>query len=160
MLANQRVLVIRSGGGASCAMTFGRMQPVDAKWVGGQCVRSPYSSVVEHSLRKRKVGGSIPPGGNRFLSACTSTSWSCVSLTHATPVDLTHLLPCRIALILSSLTHPAQSSFIAATPAHPSHPFLTSSPLPLLSSHRVHRFFAFIPPACARSCCYRLVSVC
>lgn len=23
----------------------------------------PYSSVVEHSLRKRKVGGSIPPGG-------------------------------------------------------------------------------------------------
>lgn len=24
---------------------------------------SPYSSVVEHSLRKRKVGGSIPPGG-------------------------------------------------------------------------------------------------
>jgi hypothetical protein len=27
---------------------------------------SPYSSVVEHSLRKRKVGGSIPPGGYPF----------------------------------------------------------------------------------------------
>lgn len=27
---------------------------------------SPYSSVVEHSLRKRKVGGSIPLGGNLF----------------------------------------------------------------------------------------------
>lgn len=25
--------------------------------------KSPYSSGVEHSLRKRKVGGSIPPGG-------------------------------------------------------------------------------------------------
>ena len=27
----------------------------------------PYSSVVEHSLRKRKVGGSIPPGGCFWL---------------------------------------------------------------------------------------------
>jgi hypothetical protein len=27
---------------------------------------SPYSSVVEHSLRKRKVGGSIPLGGTSF----------------------------------------------------------------------------------------------
>ena len=26
----------------------------------------PYSSVVEHSLRKRKVGGSIPPGGSSY----------------------------------------------------------------------------------------------
>ena len=33
---------------------------VDVPYVG------PYSSVVEHSLRKRKVGGSIPPGGSSY----------------------------------------------------------------------------------------------
>jgi hypothetical protein len=40
-------------------------------WCVRECVNNklrPYSSVVEHSLRKRKVGGSIPPGGSTFRS--------------------------------------------------------------------------------------------
>ena len=32
---------------------------------------SPYSSVVEHSLCKRKVGGSIPPGGFSCVPAAS-----------------------------------------------------------------------------------------
>ena len=42
---------------------------------GGVCMRSPYSSVVEHSLRKRKVGGSIPLGGIFFPLLTCATSY-------------------------------------------------------------------------------------
>ncbi len=47
----------------------------NGSFVGLQC---PYSSVVEHSLRKRKVGGSIPPGGS--ISCCMI-----ISHTYITP---------------------------------------------------------------------------
>ena|SRR6218665_3051890 len=43
-------------------------------------VHSPYSSVVEHSLRKRKVGGSIPPGGS--LYRCHFNAVATVHHTH------------------------------------------------------------------------------
>jgi hypothetical protein len=44
-----------------------RSQGVDRQGRLLTSVRSPYSSVVEHSLRKRKVGGSIPPGGTIYI---------------------------------------------------------------------------------------------
>lgn len=54
--------------------------------VGNMCdgvVRtcSPYSSVVEHSLRKRKVGGSIPLGGTSFVRTSTHTTLWTPSMT-------------------------------------------------------------------------------
>lgn len=47
---------------------------------------SPYSSVVEHSLRKRKVGGSIPPGGTLLHNLLLSTAISETCHLNTSPI--------------------------------------------------------------------------
>lgn len=50
---------------------------------------SPYSSVVEHSLRKRKVGSSNLPGGSSFISHT-----SCISV--ASPFGRCVIVTCSL----------------------------------------------------------------
>ena len=53
---------------------FGRFEKCELYLVDS----SPYSSVVEHPLSKRKVGSSILPGGN-FLAAVSCLRTQCLS---------------------------------------------------------------------------------
>lgn len=72
----QAVLCVCASGGVSrrvhvCACVCGCVFVCSECECGGCWCRlsSPYSSVVEHSLRKRKVGSSNLPGGSRFSFA-------------------------------------------------------------------------------------------
>ena len=79
-----------------CVVECGRWRGVSIVYlVVKKCVCdviwSPYSSVVEHSLRKRKVGSSILPGGSLYFSFPTHFTFilfSCVS-----SVFRTHFYP-------------------------------------------------------------------
>ena len=82
--------------------------------VCGSGVRSPYSSVVEHPLSKRKVGSSILPGGIDirrprieevvcFLFLITRHSFDAVVVFCLTPFDVHVVLICSFA---------AQTSFL------------------------------------------------
>ena len=77
---------------------------------------SPYSSVVEHSLRKRKVGGSNPPGGSAFaLGLFTPAVFfvSSVSVVYRSSASSLATFCSFLHLLLPRTTHPVPASYCA-----------------------------------------------
>ena len=106
----------------------------------------PYSSVVEHSLRKRKVGGSIPPGGSSFASPALHAPFFCSSslmdkstnrCLPSRPVNVAHRLH-----YLSALSH--QVLYWVRVWCSPLHNLLAGTKLyKPISTHLVHPLSAF-----------------